>query len=151
MLSEAIKRSEKRLARRTMVKAYENTCPIRDVLDRIGDKWSVLIILNLSERGALRFSDLQKNIPGISKKMLSKSLQSLERDGLLEREVEEAYPPKVSYELSDLGLSLQKPIGVLTEWAIENRSRIEKERHQFDEGMLKQDRVPWQKQKPSRK
>ncbi len=119
-------------------------CPIRDVLDRIGDKWSVLIILNLGERGENRFNELQRAIGGISKRMLSKSLQSLERDGLVARTVTDGYPPAVRYALTALGRSLGEPIASLAAWAVAHRDAVAGAREAFDTARAAGQRTPWQ-------
>lgn len=119
-------------------------CPIRDVLDRIGDKWSVLIILNLGERGETRFNELQRAVGGISKRMLSKSLQSLERDGLVARTVSEGYPPAVRYALTALGRSLGEPIASLAAWAVAHRDAVAGAREAFDTARTASQRTPWQ-------
>uniref|UniRef100_UPI0003B77DC8 winged helix-turn-helix transcriptional regulator n=1 Tax=Pseudochrobactrum sp. AO18b TaxID=1201036 RepID=UPI0003B77DC8 len=90
--------------------ADENgTCPIREVLDRVGDTWSLLVILNL-QQGTIRFNALRRLIEGISQRMLTVTLRSLERDGLVLRTVRPTSPPEVEYSLTALGLSLAKPI-----------------------------------------
>ncbi len=118
-------------------------CPIRDVLDRIGDKWSVLIILNLGKRGETRFNELQRAVGGISKRMLSKSLQSLERDGLVARTVTDGYPPAVRYALTALGRSLGDPIASLAAWAVAHRDAVAGAREAFDTLRAAGERTPW--------
>ena len=86
------------------------------VLDRIGDKWTVLVIGAL-EAGALRFTELRTRIGGIAPKVLTQTLRAMERDGLLTRTVHAQVPPRVDYELTDLGRSLTNPIATLTDWA----------------------------------
>ncbi|WP_300161087.1 helix-turn-helix domain-containing protein [Solidesulfovibrio sp.] len=108
-------------------------CPVREVLDRIGDKWSVLVILNLGERGQTRFNELQRAVGGISKRMLSKSLQGLERDGLAARTVQAGRPPAVGYALTDLGQSLREPIAALASWATVHREAVAGARRAYDE------------------
>src|SRR3954451_12761338 len=81
-------------------------CPVRDVLDRIGDKWSVLVITLLGER-PMRFMELKRSIDFVSQRMLTRTLRALERDGLISRTVQPVVPPRVDYELTDLGRSLQ--------------------------------------------
>jgi len=92
-------------------------CPIRNVLDRFGDKWSILVILLLKEGEKVRFGELRKAIGDISQKMLTVTLRSLEADGLVSREVFPEIPPRVEYELTELGLSLVPHIESLSAWA----------------------------------
>ncbi len=96
---------------------------IREVLDRIGDKWTVLTISTLSA-GPLRYSDLQANIPGISQRMLTQTLKHLERDGLITRTPYAEVPPRVEYELTDLGRSLIDAVMAMAEWAATHHSEI---------------------------
>lgn len=118
-------------------------CPVRELLDIIGDKWSVLIVLNLGEKGDLRFSEIMSRIPSISKRMLSRTLQELERNGFIFRNVLNHYPPKVIYGLTDLGKSLMKPIYILTEWAFINHQEVIEARNKFIENQALEDRIPW--------
>jgi len=98
-------------------------CPSRRLLDRIGDRWTVLIIITL-DPGPQRFSALAAQVDGISQKMLTQTLRSLERDGLVTRTVYPEIPPRVEYELTPLGRSLQGPLRALEEWAIANMSEV---------------------------
>lgn len=127
--------------------AGNEPCPVRNVLDRIGDKWSTLILLNLHSHNKLRFSELQKNIDLISKKMLSKTLQSLERDGFVIRHIESQYPPVVYYSLSAMGKSLHERVQLLNIWATEHMDHINAHRALYDERIAKDSRAPWQKEK----
>ncbi len=107
-------------------------CPaVRDVLNRIGDKWSVQIVDLLGD-GAMRFSDLRRAIEGISQRMLTLTLRGLERDGLITRTVFPEIPPRVEYELTRLGKTLLEPIQGLAEWADRNRVSIQDARATFD-------------------
>lgn len=110
----------------------EYDCPIRDVLDRVGDAWSVLTILELA-KGPCRFNALRRVIEGISQRMLSVTLRQLERDGLVMRTVLPTAPPQVEYALTDRGQSLFRAIGALNEWAVENQPRIRASRRLYDE------------------
>jgi DNA-binding HxlR family transcriptional regulator len=101
------------------------------VLNRVGDKWSVQIVGRLGE-GRQRFSDLRRSIEGISQRMLTLTLRGLERDGLVARTVYPTIPPRVEYELTELGLTLLVPIQGLAEWADSNRTRIQSARDRFD-------------------
>lgn len=107
-------------------------CPVRDVLDHIGSKWTALILLTLAER-AHRFSELQRAIPDISKRMLTQTLRELERDGLLHRRVYPSKPPSVDYRLSSLGESILQPLTGLVTWAEDHHARIRQARANFDE------------------
>lgn len=106
-------------------------CPVRGVLDKLGDKWSMLIVLTLSG-GKLRFNELRRRIPDISQKMLTQTLRELQRDGLVARHVHPTVPPSVEYELSALGASLLIPFGHLVVWAETNGEAIARARSQFD-------------------
>lgn len=107
-------------------------CPaVRDVLHRVGDKWSVQIVALLGD-GAMRFSELRRSIEGISQRMLTLTLRNLERDGLVRRTVFPEVPPRVDYELTRLGKTLLAPIQGLAEWAAEHRSSIQEARAAFD-------------------
>lgn len=107
-----------------------NGCPIRNVLDRFGDKWSLLVISILSEsftsteEKKMRFNELYKAIDGISQKMLTVTLRTLEADGLIQREVFPEVPPRVEYELSPLGKTLVPHILGLSQWAEAHQSQI---------------------------
>ena len=104
---------------------------VREVLNRVGDKWSVLIV-GLLANGPKRFSELRRTIEGISQRMLTLTLRGLERDGLVTRTVYPTIPPRVEYQLTELGRTLQKPIQSLAKWAQENRERIQKSRNRYD-------------------
>ncbi|APZ54657.1 winged helix-turn-helix transcriptional regulator [Salipiger abyssi] len=106
-------------------------CPIRDVLDRVGQKWTLLILIALTP-GPRRFSALQRQVGDISKRMLTQSLRQLERDGLISRQVYPTKPPSVEYALTELGQSALDPIAVLTDWADRNHDRIRAARTAFD-------------------
>src|SRR4051794_9598342 len=109
----------------------EGRCAMREVLDRIGDTWSVLVIINL-ESQPTRFNALRRLIEGISQRMLTVTLRSLERDGLVRRTVRPTTPPEVEYSLTELGHSLAAPIGALGRWAAANRDTMRKSRAEFD-------------------
>jgi DNA-binding HxlR family transcriptional regulator len=107
-------------------------CPaIREVLHRVGDKWSVQIVALLGD-GPMRFSELRRNIEGISQRMLTLTLRGLERDGLVTRTVFPEIPPRVDYELTRLGNTLLEPISALADWASEYRTSIQEARERFD-------------------
>jgi len=111
--------------------AGHDHCPVRDVLDRLGDAWSFLVILHLGG-GAQRFNALKRRIDGISQRMLTLTLRKLERDGLVSRTVRPSTPPQVEYALTALGRSLARPIEALTEWAADNQAAIEAARAAYD-------------------
>ena len=110
-------------------------CPdcqrINEVLSRVGDRWSVLVIISLSEYGTLRFNELKRNL-GISQRMLSLTLKKLERDGLVNRTQFPTIPPKVEYNLTPMGKSFREPVSALGMWAIENLSNIDAARKTYD-------------------
>ena len=106
-------------------------CPVRNVLDRIGDKWTVLALVALASHPR-RFSELHRTIPDISKRMLTQTLRDLERDGLAEREVFPTKPPKVQYSLSPLGRSVLPPLAGLVGWAEDSFAAIRQARERFD-------------------
>ena len=101
----------------------EDNAFIREVLDRIGDKWTMLTISTLSP-GSLRYSDLQASIPGISQRMLTQTLKHMEADGLITRTAYAEVPPRVEYELTDLGRSLQDAVMAMASWAAEHHGEI---------------------------
>lgn len=105
---------------------------ITQVLGRIGDKWTVLIIILLRERG-YRFNELKREVDGISQRMLTLTLRNMERDGLVTRTVTPSIPPRVDYELTDVGRSLATPVKALGEWAFEHLGRIAVARASYDE------------------
>ncbi len=103
-------------------------CPVRNVLSRIGDKWSLLVLYTLQECGTMRFKELQREIPDISQKMLTTTLRTLEEDGLISREVYAVVPPKVEYTLTSRANTLLPHVNSLIGWASENMSAIVGER-----------------------
>jgi DNA-binding HxlR family transcriptional regulator len=109
-------------------------CPLRELLTRLGDKWSVLLILTLSkmsqQRG--RFSEIKRSIPGISQRMLTATLRNLERDGILQREMFAEVPPRVEYQLTELGVSILNPMKEIVVWIEGNWSTIRSSRTEFD-------------------
>ncbi len=107
-------------------------CPIRDLLDRIGDKWSVLLLSSL-EAGPMRFGALRRAIPDISQRMLTETLRHLQRDGLISRSVFATTPPSVEYALTDMGSSLLGPLGQLVDWSAAHHGQVRSARAQFDQ------------------
>jgi DNA-binding HxlR family transcriptional regulator len=109
----------------------ESCRPVTEILSRIGDKWSVMIVRLLGP-GPKRFNEIKRAINGISQRMLTLTLRGLERDGLVTRTVTPSIPPRVDYELTSLGQSLHAPIDALGAWAFANRPEIEASRTRFD-------------------
>ncbi|GAA1556742.1 helix-turn-helix domain-containing protein [Actinomadura kijaniata] len=112
--------------------AFDPNCPTRLVLDRIGDKWSVLVVLSLLD-GPRRFTELRHTIGGVTPKVLTQTLRVMERDGLLTREVFAEVPPRVEYALTPLGRSLRAPIEAVTAWAEANVGAVVAARARHDE------------------
>lgn len=110
---------------------FEQPCPIRDVLDRIGDQWSLLVLMLLEGR-TVRFNALKREIPDISKQMLSRTLKRLEQDGLISRTLYAEVPPRVEYALTNLGASFMSPLKRLINWANENHRNIVENRQNYD-------------------
>lgn len=106
-------------------------CPVRGVLDRIGDKWSTLIIITLAEQ-PLRFGQLRRTIPDISQRMLTQTLRDLQRDGLISRHVFPTQPPSVEYRLTAMGRSLLEPLAALVRWADAHYGAIRGARSEYD-------------------
>lgn len=104
---------------------------INQVLSRVGDRWSVLIVISLSQYGVLRFNELKRHL-GISQRMLSLTLRELERDGLVSRTYHPTIPPKVEYALTPLGESFEEPVKVLGLWALDNFAAIDAAREAYD-------------------
>lgn len=106
---------------------FDPACPTRQLLDRIGSKWTSMAVKVLAEAapGEVRFAELRRRMPGVSQKMLSTTLQSLVRDGLASRRVEPTVPPRVHYAITDLGLSLEQPLAALRAWAEANMAAVE--------------------------
>ena len=106
-------------------------CPIRDILDRLGDKWSLLVLVTLNANGTMRFSDIHKSIDDISQRMLTVTLRSLEADGLISRRVYPEIPPRVEYRLTESGEKLMPHLNSLVEWALENMGNIMDSRQSY--------------------
>ncbi len=110
-------------------------CPdcarINEVLTRVGDRWSVLVIISLAQYGTLRFNELKRNL-GISQRMLSRTLRELERDGLVNRTYHPTIPPKVEYNLTQMGESFREPVSTLGYWALDNLAAIDAARSEYD-------------------
>ena len=106
---------------------------VNDILARVGDKWSVRVVMGLAD-GSRRFNELRRDIPGISQRMLTRTLRGLERDGLVSRTVTPRVPPRVDYALTALGRSLCDPVAQLGNWAIANIGKVEAARAVYDGG-----------------
>lgn len=117
-------------------KEYSNSiieiCPIRNVVARFGDKWSLLVLLVINEAGIVRFNELGRMIPDISTRVLSTTLKTLEADGLIDRKVYAQVPPKVEYTLTDTGRSLIPLLVQLMEWAQRNMKNVMTNRRRYE-------------------
>ena len=114
---------------------FNEECPdckrINKVLSRVGDRWSLLIVISLGQYGTMRFNQLKRNL-GISQRMLSLTMKELERDGLVNRTYHTTIPPKVEYDLTELGKSFRDSVSVLGYWALEHLAEIDKARDVYD-------------------
>lgn len=109
-------------------------CPVKDVLNRVGDKWSMLTVIMLSDHHTLRYNELHNFVKGISQKMLTVTLKTLEADGLVSRKMYPQIPPKVEYKLTPLGESLVVPLMHLYEWANAHMPEIKASRERYEKG-----------------
>lgn len=120
---------------RSVTRAHASDCgdgiAAREVLNLVGDKWSVLVVGLLGD-GSMRFSELRRSVEGISQRMLTLTLRGLERDGLVTRTVTPTTPPRVDYALTELGETLIAPVKALAQWAERNRATIQAARDRFD-------------------
>lgn len=123
---------EARLERGDHMALQDDCRPVVEIMTRIGDKWSVLLLMLLGN-GPKRFNEMRRLIGGISQRMLTLTLRGLERDGLVSRTVFASVPPRVDYALTELGHSLRQPITALGEWAYGHRPAIEQARDCFDQ------------------
>lgn len=114
---------------------FNEECPdckrINKVLSRVGDRWSLLVVISLGQYGTMRFNELKRNL-GISQRMLSLTMKELERDGLVNRTYHPTIPPKVEYNLTELGNSFRESVSVLGYWALEHLAEIDKAREVYD-------------------
>jgi DNA-binding HxlR family transcriptional regulator len=107
---------------------------VRELLTKIGDKWTIFVVLSLDLLGGrARFSELERAVPGISQRMLSATLKTLERDGMVIREVFPEVPPRVEYEMTELGRRLLRPTQGLVDWAKENWEQVREAQSRYDE------------------
>lgn len=111
--------------------ADAETCPTRQALDQIGSRWTVLVV-NALAHGPLRYTELSRRVSGISAKMLTQTLRTLERDGLITRTVHPVVPPRVDYEITVLGATLEEPIAALQAWASSNMPAVLTARGAYD-------------------
>lgn len=116
----------KRMESQKILKEFPPTgdCPVRNILSRVGDKWSMLVLLTLHANGVMRFNEIHRSLGDISHRMLTVTLRTLEADGLVCREVYAEVPPRVEYRLTERGLSLLPHIFGLVEWAQSNKAAI---------------------------
>ena len=116
--------------------------PVHEVLAQISGKWTILVIRVL-EDGPRRFSEIKRQIDGVSQKMLTATLRDLEKDGFVTRTVTPSIPPRVDYELTDMGRELQQPLRIIGNWAHANRRRVEEARERFAEREEEARRLAW--------
>jgi len=114
----------------------EGPCPVREILDQVGDKWTALVISNLAA-GPLRFSEIKRRVRGISQRMLTATVRGLERNGALLRTVYPTIPPRVDYSLTPLGFSMLVPVQALVGWALDHRAEITEAQLHFDREQAK--------------
>ena len=112
---------------------HQGDCPIRDILSRLGDKWSLLVLISLNTNGTMRFNDIYRSIGDISQRMLTVTLRSLEADGLVSRAIYPEVPPRVEYSLTKSGENLMPHLNSLVDWALENMQSIVASRKIHDE------------------
>lgn len=117
----------------TVTPAMKQQCPLRDTLDRIGDRWTVIVVVLLLP-GPRRFTELMRAAEGVSQRMLTHTLRGLERDGLLTRTVHATVPPKVEYELTPPGRALAGPLTELLHWSVRHQESVLEARRTFDDG-----------------
>ncbi|GGF52915.1 transcriptional regulator [Marmoricola endophyticus] len=110
---------------------YRADCPTRRILDRIGDRWTVLVVVALAD-AELRFSELRRRVEGVSQKMLTQTLRGLERDGLVRRTVHPEVPVRVEYDLTEAGRTLLVPLQALQEWSVEHLGEVTASQEEYD-------------------
>lgn len=111
------------------MKKFESFCPVRNVLSQVGDKWSVLAMVSMQKYGVCRFRDFQKDMPDISRKMLSQTLKDLEQYNLVIRKVYPEVPPRVEYSLTKLGESFLSPMNNVINWILDNKDNLFRSPH----------------------
>ena len=109
-----------------------DVCPIRDIISRLGDKWSLLVLATLHANGTMRFNDIHKSIGDVSQRMLTVTLRSLEADGLVNRKIYPEVPPRVEYTLTKAGEELMPYLNHLVDWALKNMGNIAKRRQEYE-------------------
>ena len=110
-------------------------CPTRQVLGRVANKWTMLVLSALSDAEVLRFSELRRRVEGVTQKVLTQTLRGLERDGLVERTVYPTVPVTVEYRLTPLGSSLASAVSVIKNWAYDNIEELERARDRYDQAL----------------
>jgi len=128
---EGTKTSAEHIGVTATIEAFGACAAVTDVLSRVGDKWSMQVVMKLGEKSR-RFNELRRIVDGISQRMLTRTLRNLERDGLVNRTVTPTVPPRVDYALTELGRSLWHPVATLGSWVLENRIHIESARAEYD-------------------
>lgn len=118
------------LAPRNFDECKRAAVPMTEVLSRIGSKWTIYVIMSLTS-GPMRFSELKRQIEGVSQKMLTATLRDLEEDGFVTRKVTPTIPPRVDYELTEMGLELRRPLAAIGEWARRNSQRVTEARERY--------------------
>lgn len=126
-------RNSQKITDKDLAQIHE-ACPVQDLLSRLGDKWSMLVIVALAktENNCLRFSELQREVHGISQRMLSSTLRNFERDGIVTRHLYPEVPPRVEYMLTDRGLNFLVPVKALVDWMVNEWPDIEASRQSYD-------------------
>jgi DNA-binding HxlR family transcriptional regulator len=120
----------------------EAMLPVHEVLAQISGKWTILVV-RILENGPHRFSEIKREIEGVSQKMLTATLRDLEKDGFVNRTVTPTIPPRVDYELTEMGKELREPLRVIGNWAHANRHRVEEARERFAEREAEAKRLAW--------
>ena len=116
----------------TDAEVYQGNCPTREILNRIADKWTTLLIGLLAQTESRRFNELRRAIGGISQKMLTQTLRDMERDGLVRRKMYAEIPPRVEYSLTPLGKTLCEPLDALRKWAQDHLQEVREAQDAFD-------------------
>ena len=127
---------------RNFAECTESLIPVSDVLAQISSKWTIFVVRTLSD-GPRRFSELKREIEGVSQKMLTQTLRDLEKDGFVTRTVTPSIPPRVDYELTPMGYELNVPLMAIGSWAHANRHRVVEARARFAEREAEQARMAW--------
>ena len=124
--------AQRRAQDKTAYDAFMAACPSRQLLDRLSDKWVALVLAALADEGTMRYSALSRRLAGVSQKMLTQTLRSLERDGLVTRTVTATVPVTVDYDLTDLGRSLERVVRGIKEWAESHMDSVQAAREEYD-------------------